>query len=123
MKLKRKLIGKEEGSKSFVSKISNEIEKFTMWIYEILSLYGESYVRSIIWSIIVIVFFSFIRPLILQNFCLNFIFEQMRKSLLIFFQLYWDSKILTIIERLLSIPILGSLFIALKRKLERRIRH
>ena len=54
---------------------------------------------------------------------LSFIFEEMKTSILIFFQLHWDTRILTIIERLLSIPILGTLVLALRRKLERRVRH
>jgi hypothetical protein len=38
-----------------------------------------------------------------------------------FFQLYYNNDWLTILERLISI--LGSFYIALRRKLERRIRH
>jgi ABC-type multidrug transport system fused ATPase/permease subunit len=54
---------------------------------------------------------------------LSFIFKEVRTSILVFFQLYWDTRTLTIVERLLSIPILGTLILALRRKLERRVRH
>jgi hypothetical protein len=54
---------------------------------------------------------------------LDFILKQVKTSILVFFQLQWDTKTLTIAERLLSIPILGTLILALRRKLERRMRH
>jgi hypothetical protein len=54
---------------------------------------------------------------------LGFILEQVKTSVMVFFQLQWDMRTLTIVERLLSIPILGTLVLALRRKLERRVRH
>lgn len=127
MKLRRKLLGKEEikGSREEKARkrVSYSVEKLAMWSYELLALYGESYVRPILWTVVLILMFSFIRPLMLQNFSLDFILKEMRISLLAFFQLHWDLKTLTVIERLLSIPVLGTLVIALRRKLERRIRH
>jgi hypothetical protein len=53
----------------------------------------------------------------------EFILEQARSSLLILLQLHWDLRSLTVIERLISIPILGTLAVALRRRLERRVRH
>jgi hypothetical protein len=49
--------------------------------------------------------------------------DSLKISTAAFFQLYYNSDLLTFTERLISIPILGSLYISLKRKLERRIRH
>jgi len=49
--------------------------------------------------------------------------DELRLSVAVFFQLKWDENILTLTQRLTSIPILGSLYISLRRKLERRIRH
>jgi len=50
------------------------------------------------------------------------LFDSLKISTAAFFQLYYNDW-LTIIERLISISILGSFYIALRRKLERRIRH
>ncbi|MGC8949609.1 MAG: hypothetical protein ACP5OK_09780, partial [Thermoprotei archaeon] len=49
--------------------------------------------------------------------------DSLKISTAVFFQIYFDSSWLTILERLISIPILGTLYIALRRKLERRVRH
>ncbi len=123
MRLRRRLIGKEERGGSLWKRLSSYVEWVTMWLYELLALYGESYVRPILWSAALILAFSLVRPIILQGFSPDFILREMKISLLAFFQLYWDLKTLTLIERLVSVPILGTLIIALRRKLERRIRH
>jgi hypothetical protein len=110
-------------------KLLDIVERGVMWAYEMLSLFGESYTRPILWAILLIVLSSLIRPLWLwmQNPGwmpeLDFILKQVKTSILVFFQLQWDTKTLTIVERLLSIPILGTLIISLRRKLERRMRH
>lgn len=49
--------------------------------------------------------------------------EHAKTSTMAFFHLHHDDKLLTVAERLISIPILGSLYISLRRKLERRVRH
>jgi len=54
---------------------------------------------------------------------LDTLMDNLKTSTEIFFQLRYDDSPLTLIERPVSIPILGSLYIALRRKLERRIRH
>jgi len=131
----RRIIGKwyggekHSGLEGVKRKLSGFTEKFVMWVYEILALYGESYTRPILWAILVIITSSLTRPLWLwmrnPNYVpeLSFIFKEVRTSILVFFQLYWDTRTLTIVERLLSIPILGTLILALRRKLERRVRH
>jgi len=131
----RRIIGRRDsgeklyGLRGLKMKLSNIIERAVMWTYEMLALYGESYTRPILWAIILIVLSSLIRPLWLwiQNPSwmpeVDFILKQVKTSILVFFQLQWDTKTLTIVERLLSIPILGTLILALRRKLERRMRH
>ena len=111
------------------TKLSDIVERVAMWFYEVLALYGESYARPILWAILLIISSSLIRPfwLWMQDPDwrpeLGFILEQVKTSTLVFFQLQWDMRTLTIVERLLSIPILGTLVLALRRKLERRVRH
>jgi hypothetical protein len=131
----RRVVGKGYGGEKLHGlegvklKFSDIVERGVMWAYEMLSLYGESYTRPILWAILLIVLSSLIRPLWLwmQNPGwmpeLDFILKQVKTSILVFFQLQWDTKTLTIVERLLSIPILGTLILALRRKLERRMRH
>jgi hypothetical protein len=131
----RRVVGKRYGGEKLHGlggvklKLSDFVERGVMWAYEMLSLYGESYTRPILWTILLIVLSSLIRPLWLwmQNPGwmpeLDFILKQVKTSILVFFQLQWDTKTLTIVERLLSIPILGTLILALRRKLERRMRH
>jgi hypothetical protein len=121
--------GKPHGLGWIKLELSDIVDRGVMWAYEMLALYGESYTRPILWAILLIVLSSLIRPLWLwmQNPGwmqeLDFILKQVKTSILVFFQLQWDTKTLTIVERLLSIPILGTLILALRRKLERRMRH
>jgi len=98
-----------------------------MSVYELLCLYGESYTRTIVWILVTIPLFALVRPLLFEASSLvlnvNSFMDSLKISTAAFFQLYYDNDWLTIIERLLSISILGSFYIALRRKLERRIRH
>jgi hypothetical protein len=131
----RRIVGREhDGEKphglgGIKTRLSDIAERVVMWFYEVLALYGESYARPILWAILLIASSSLIRPLWLwvQNPSwrpeLSFMLEQVKTSILVFFQLHWDTRTLTIVERLLSIPILGTLVLALRRKLERRVRH
>jgi hypothetical protein len=110
--------------------IKNEkIKNIVLWIkrkfsllgiYKYPSLYGESYFRPAIIAFIVI--FSY--PL-LMHWLFNppsitqpddFLYTDIRTSAASFFQM--DNTY--IIERIIGIPILGLLFIALKRKFERK---
>jgi hypothetical protein len=126
----RRIVGKGYGGEKRIKiRLSDIVEKVVMWIYEVLALYGESYARPILWAILLIASSSLIRPLWLWMRDpswrpeLGFILEQVKTSTLVFFQLHWDARTLTIVERLLSIPVLGTLVLALRRKLERRVRH
>jgi len=122
----------DESGKFFINEMklkkrfSNFIEKFVMSAYELLCLYGESYTRTILWILVTIPLFALARllfevsPLVLN---MNSLIDSLKISTAAFFQLYYNNDWLTIIERLISISILGSFYIALRRKLERRIRH
>jgi len=100
-------------------KSSNLIEKEIMTAYELLCLYGESFTRTLGWMIAAILIatisiFAFLKMPILDSLMI---------SIAAFFQLYFNNHPVIIIERLISIAILGSFYITLKRKLERRLRH
>jgi vacuolar-type H+-ATPase subunit I/STV1 len=137
----------DESGKFFVNEMklkkrfAGPLEKIVLWTYELLALYGESYTRPIAWTLIIIPIFALLRTInfSLQGFIsyisqllytsipdpptLDTLMDNLKTSTEIFFQLRYDDSPLTLIERLVSIPILGSLYIALRRKLERRIRH
>jgi uncharacterized protein YjbI with pentapeptide repeats len=109
MKLKRKTLPKLSG------------EKVVMLLYEVLSLYGESYIRPLL-ALIAIMMTSFFIRLYVHQFDLNVIFDELLKSIDLF-GLGSVSGNIDIIERLAAIPVLGMLIVALRRKLERRVRH
>ncbi|MGC9203227.1 MAG: hypothetical protein ACP5HX_11245 [Thermoproteota archaeon] len=96
-----------------------------MSVYEILCLYGEIYSRTLILAVATIIFFATLRTyLSLPTYSFIDSFLDSRKiSVATFSQIYFDNSWLTVLERLISIPILGALYIALRRKLERRVRH
>jgi hypothetical protein len=54
---------------------------------------------------------------------INSLIDSLKNSIAAFFQLSNKDDLLTIMERVVSIPILGAFIITLRRKLERRIRH
>jgi len=89
-------------------------------IYKLLSLYGESYFRPIICTFIVIISYPLLMhwllntPFIIQFD--DFLYIDIRNSIASFFQIGSTYTV----ERILGIPILGLLFIALKRKFERK---
>ena len=122
MELKRKLATKVKVGIPAVA------DAVVLTLYKWLSLYGESFPRSIGWAIASILIFALLRwDIAIMKGALKPIIplflDKLRESTAIFFQLTWDTRTLTLAERLISIPILGSLYISLRRKLERRIRH
>jgi uncharacterized membrane protein YecN with MAPEG domain len=115
----------DESGKFFINEMklkkrfSNFTEKIVLSIYELLCLYGESYRRTIVWILATILLFALARLLFEAS---PFI-DSLKNSIAAFFQLSNKDDLLTIMERVVSIPILGAFIIALRRKLERRIRH
>ena len=118
----------DESGKFFINEMklkkrfSNFAEKIVMSVYELLCLYGESYTRTIVWILATIPLFALVR-LLFEASSLVLNMNSLKISTAAFFQLYYDNNWITILERLISISILGSFYIALRRKLERRIRH
>jgi hypothetical protein len=122
MRLKRKTLPKLSG------------EKIVMLLYETLALYGESYIRTFL-ALIAIMMTSFFIRLYLHQFDPNVLFDELLKSIDLFGfgsasergsvsgSIDIIERNIDIIERLAAIPILGMLIVALRRKLERRVRH
>ncbi len=111
---------------------AGRVEKIVLEFYKWLCHYGESYECALFWMGLTILIFFALR--VVSNLDLFFteqdpflifiaLIEYFLISIATFFQLNPDSSLLTVAERLISIPILGSLYISLRRKLERRVRH
>jgi hypothetical protein len=91
--------------------------------YKFLALYGESASLPLfIWTPIVIIFFLFMRFLFgycsIENECSTT--SRLVDSVSAFFQIPRSNGGWDIIERIFSAPILGSAFIAVRRKFERK---
>ncbi|WP_222424903.1 pentapeptide repeat-containing protein [Candidatus Nitrosocosmicus arcticus] len=95
-------------------------------VYNIICNYGESYKRPLFWigalTILSSSIFFVFDPC---NGCSTYqrISEPIQSTLSDLFQTKSDNSILDFVIRVLSIPLLGTLFIALRRKFERRFRH
>jgi len=100
-------------------------ERFLLWLFSGLSKYGESLTRPALATVIVIMGLAGLRLVLGEpsewRFCQPLsVEESLIRSVASFFQLRSTTIWTDILERLVSIPILGVLFIALRRKLERR---
>lgn len=103
---------------------NEKVKKIELWfkrnfsllgIYKHLSFYGESYIRPAIYAFIVIISYPMLMHWLINS-SLPDDSTYMRTSAASFFQM--DNKYVG--ERLIGIPILGLLFIALKRRFERK---
>jgi len=90
-------------------------------VYGWLALYGESIMRPVFWSVVTIVVLAALRmvSLNLQTIDVRRFLDFLMESVMVFFQMRSEPG-LDGLERLISVPILGSLFIVLKREFERR---
>ncbi|RLE88160.1 MAG: hypothetical protein DRJ49_05405, partial [Thermoprotei archaeon] len=130
----------ETAGKFFISEMEmmkcsrRGIERAVLTLYKCLCLYGESCTRPIIWSVLIIVLFALVR-LCLQLFSLPstislsdktsviaMFIENLEISVATFFQMYTVLEYHVLIERLLSVIILGCLFISLRRRFEKKVR-
>lgn len=88
-------------------------------LYKLLSLYGESYIRPMIWALIVIVSYPMLMHWLFDASLPqsdDFLYTYLRTSAASFLQM--DSTYIG--ERVIGFLLLGLLFIALKRKFERK---
>ena len=95
-------------------------------IYKVLCLYGESHIRPIVLMLAVILVSTVLRLLLHGSLGMlldiNTILGAVEDSVRAFFQMGGVTGI-DLAERLLSIPILGTLMLSLRRRFERRFRH
>jgi|Deesub1362A_J573_1020465.scaffolds.fasta_scaffold00354_18 uncharacterized protein YjbI with pentapeptide repeats len=98
---------------------SSLTEYLALWVYDKVALYGESWVRTLLSLVALIFLFAGMDHSLSGN---DFL-ASLHNSTMTAFQITHELTSVGLIERLLSIPLLGLLFIALRRKYERRIRH
>ena len=119
---------KEMELKRYASKLG--IEEKSIWNYLFLTLYkwlanyGESYLRPILAMLITIIIFGLIDA-ILNGLNFKHIWHSLEDSVKTFFQMkeLKDITMMQVAERAISPSLLGLLFLALRRKFERRFRH
>jgi hypothetical protein len=118
LKFKRIRHSLEEGT------ISNYL---FLTLYKWLANYGESYLRPILAMLITIIIFGLINAISNGLNSLNFkhIWYALEDSVKTFFQMkeLKDITMMQVAERAISPTLLGLLFLALRRKFERRFRH
>lgn len=100
-------------------------ERFLLWLFSGLSRYGESISRPTLAAVVIVFGLAALRLIVGEpsewhTYQPLSVEESLARSVASFFQLRSTTLWTDILERLVSIPILGVLFIALKRKLERR---
>lgn len=91
----------------------------TLSLYKYLSLYGESYALPMIWGLAIIVSYPMLMHLVFKASLPqshDFVYDYVRESVSSFFQM----KSTYIGERIIGFLLLGLIFIALKRKFERK---
>jgi uncharacterized protein YjbI with pentapeptide repeats len=89
-------------------------------VYRYLSLYGESYALAGLWIFITILLFTFLRTLLSsQGGQSTDLLDNLARSIFALFQLRGEETIDNI-ERIIGAILTGNLFIALRRRLERR---
>jgi len=120
----RRLSKKDEGG------IEGWADWLILTIYNGLSKYGESYLGPLIGIVILIPLTAVCRILLalwtganLNSTLINEFLKQLKISLAALIYLRWDETLPTLIERIISIPILGTLYISFRRRFERRMRH
>ena len=97
-------------------------------LYYHLCNYGEDWFKPFIYSVFVVVEFSIIYAMQtylaepLPDKSIQYLVDSFAKNLFAFFQIE-SKEYKTHIVRILAVPLLGTLIISLRRKLERRFRH
>jgi hypothetical protein len=104
--------------------IIQRFASITYSLYKMISLYGESLsLPLVIWTPITIGIFTYLRYHFnicsLENSTCGII-NSLVDSIAAFFQIPRSETNYDVIERILSAPILGSAFIAVRRKFERK---
>lgn len=108
-----------KGGRKLVPPLQKLPEWLLLTIYRHLAMYGESIILPFYWSIIAIISFGLARIFLASAYSAAGVGDAFMQSLMAFFQMRSEPG-MDVIQRLVSIPILGSLFIAMSRKFKRR---
>jgi len=136
MELRRRYVEKQNEESIFTVKKSIFWKHFSIyWIYNILAQYGQSYQRPICWTVFLITiatsyfFKNDVEHQVLEKLTYS-PFDLLGKALarslagIIPFDIVnKPSATADIVLRLALLPVTGTFFIALKRKMERKLRH
>ena len=117
-------IGEMEAIRRSLSKkgMSGILESIPYLLYKYIALYGENvFLPLVVWTPVMIIGFAILRTLDGMCYDYNCVIEHVIDSIAAYFQVPRDpQRALDIIERILAVPILGSAFIAIKRRFEGR---
>lgn len=110
-------IGEMEAMRSLLNsnRLRDKLSSFPYLLYKWLAMYGESvFLPLIVWTPVIIIAFALLRMNQVD------ILNAFTDSLAAYFQIPRNNQLIDIIERILAVPVLGSAFIALRRKFERK---
>jgi uncharacterized protein YjbI with pentapeptide repeats len=101
--------------------IGGKLASIPYLLYKYIALYGESvFLPLVFWTPVIIIGFAVWRILVSNCYDPQCMIDRVIDSIAAYFQVPRNALQQDIIERILAIPILGSAFIALRRRFERR---
>jgi hypothetical protein len=101
--------------------IGGKLASILYLLYKYIALYGESvFLPLVLWTPTIIIGFAVWRMLVSNCYDPQCMIDRVIDSIAAYFQVPRNALQQDIIERILAIPILGSAFIALRRRFERR---
>jgi len=108
-----------QGGRKHLPPLDRLPEWLILGFYRHLAMYGESILLPVYWAVIGILSFGLARVISTSGYGPEGVGGALMDSLMAFFQMRSEPGI-DVIERLVAVPILGSLFIAMSRKFKRR---
>jgi uncharacterized protein YjbI with pentapeptide repeats len=101
--------------------IGGKLASIPYLLYKYIALYGESvFLPLVLWTPTIIIGFAVWRILVSNCYDPQCMIDRVIDSIAAYFQVPRNTLQQDIIERILAVPILGSAFIALRRRFERR---
>jgi uncharacterized protein YjbI with pentapeptide repeats len=101
--------------------IGGKLASIPYLLYKYIALYGENvFLPLVLWTPTIIIGFAVWRMLVSNCYDPQCMIDRVIDSIAAYFQVPRNALQQDIIERILAIPILGSAFIALRRRFERR---
>jgi hypothetical protein len=101
--------------------IGGKLASIPYLLYKYIALYGENvFLPLVLWTPVIIIGFAVWRILVSNCYDPQCMIDRVIDSIAAYFQVPRNTLQQDIIERILAVPILGSAFIALRRRFERR---